>query len=60
MGIETLACPECSAGAKMGLPQSATVKSVTTERREKPDAERVKVRATACPNDHRFFVTFEF
>jgi len=60
MGIKTLACPECGAEAKMGLPRNATVKSVTTERREGPDDERVKVRENACPNGHRFYVTFDF
>jgi len=60
MGIETLSCPECGTDAEMGLPRGATVRSVAPERQEAPDDERVKVRANACPNDHRFFVTFEF
>ena len=60
MGIETFACPECGAEATMGLPRSATVRSVAAERHDDPEDERVKVRANACPNEHRFFVTFEF
>ncbi|WP_136688269.1 transcriptional regulator Brz [Halorhabdus amylolytica] len=60
MGIETLACPECGAEAKMGLPRSATVRSVAVNRHEEPADERIKVRENVCPNDHRFFVTFAF
>ncbi|MFB6200529.1 MAG: transcriptional regulator Brz [Halorhabdus sp.] len=60
MGIETLTCPDCGAEIDMGLPRSATVKSVASDRREEPDDPRVKVRPNVCPNDHRFYITFAF
>lgn len=43
----------------MGIPDGATVKSISTEPQEEPEDPGKKVREIACDADHHFFVFFE-
>ncbi|WP_084509905.1 transcriptional regulator Brz [Haloplanus natans] len=60
MPITELQCPRCGANVKIGLPRSATVKSISTTERPEPAAESLKVRSLCCGNGHEFYVMFEW
>lgn len=57
MGVETVACPFCSAEVRIGIPQGSTVESVS-EGAEMESSGQTKVRPLSCPDGHEFSVEF--
>ncbi len=57
--IRTLGCPVCEDEVRMGIPDGATIQSISTEPREEPEDPGKKVREIACEAEHHFFVFFE-
>ena len=56
--IRTLECPVCGSAVRMGLPNGATVESISTEAEPVGEEPSRKVRQLACDDDHEFYVTF--
>jgi hypothetical protein len=57
MGIETAECPTCGRAVRFGVPLGGSLVDVEAGEVAR-DGDGTKTRVLACPEGHRFSVTF--
>ena len=58
--LGTIDCPRCGRTAKMGLPQDATIESITSIWDDDRETNHGKTRTIDCENGHLIQVRFSY